>query len=435
MKIFTKTLITTAVTLGMGNALAAPYEIIDLGKIEGGTNSFAYGINDAGEVVGYGDGPLGVDSDGNEFLDFTSHGIQFLSPGIIDLGELEGGRESFALSINNNGVIVGYSDEVRVEEDDAGEEQSIRENFAVIFNSGTLNKIPGLDSLTGARAFDINDNNYVVGTGQFDLDAEDSDPAVERGFVVNSTDGTELTVLPSLTPESTTRTSTALSINNNGQIVGWSQQDQDSGFVARAFLTTVANAQELTELPNIDTPYTVAIDINNNGVIIGFAQAANNTVNTISFVYNPETDTELTTLPYFSNNFNSSKANAINDSGQIVGQALVSAPSTGLNTGYLYEDNELKDLNNLIPCDSGWRIDNATNINNMGEIIGYGLRAEVIDGETVNEVRAFKLKPTGGSVEVCETPDEGDNNEPSGGSWSFFSLSLLALFGIRRKYK
>ncbi|NVJ68247.1 MAG: hypothetical protein HWE16_17310, partial [Gammaproteobacteria bacterium] len=107
---FTKTLLATSISLAVGTAVAAPYEIIDLGKIEGGTISFAYGLNNSGEVVGYGDGPLGVDSDGNNFLDFTSHGIHFTSSGAIDLGELDGGLASFAFDINDNGVIVGYSD-------------------------------------------------------------------------------------------------------------------------------------------------------------------------------------------------------------------------------------------------------------------------------------------------------------------------------------
>ncbi len=435
---FTKTLLASAITFATTTAIAAPYEIIDLGKIEGGTLSFAYGLNNSGEVVGYGDGPLGVDSDGNSFFDFANHGIQFTPSGAIDLGELEGGLASFAFEINDNGLIVGQSDELRTETDENGNDFDVRETFAVVFDSGTLTKIPGLDDLKNTRVFSVNNNGVVSGTGQYDVDPDDDSAAVERGFVVNAIDGTGFGLLPSLTADSADRVSNALSINDSGQVVGWSQLDLDSGgFVTRAILTTIDDPAELIELPNIDTPYMIARDINNNGVIVGLAQAANNTINTVSYIYNPDSDSEPTLIPYFSDRFDSSVANAINDNNQVVGQALVSVPTTGINTGYIYEDGELKDLNALIPCNSGWRIDNATNINNMGEIVGYGVRTEVVDGENVVEVRAFKMVPSGGSVEVCESPDNGggdDDNSSSGGVMSIFGLIALTLIYWRRKF-
>ncbi|WP_251359566.1 DUF3466 family protein [Kangiella sp. TOML190] len=431
-RLFIKTLIASAVTFGLGFAMAAPYEIIDLGKVEGGTNSFAYGINNAGEVVGYGNGPLSEDENGNLVREFNSHALFFLDSGVLDLLALEGGIASVALSINDGGVIVGYSDEVRTETTDEGNEIEIRENFATIFNGSGITKIPGLDELTGAKAFDINNSGIVVGNAFVDLDDDDTTPNVNRGFVVNSSNGEGLVVLPSLREDPDGGQTHPLSINDNGDIVGWTQYDEDSDSAGiRGFLTNVSDPAQLEELPNIGTLVTIASDINNNGVIVGYARRRSNSTRTVAFKYDPATDNELKQLPYFDSDYDNATANAINDNEQIVGQALVSVPTAGLNTGFLYEDGQLKDLNDLIPCDSGWRIDSATNINNNGEIIGYGLREDVIDGETMFEVRAFKLEPTGDAVEVCETPDEDDSD--GGGSFSWFGLSLLALFGLRRK--
>ncbi len=411
-------------------AFAAPYDIIDLGKVEGGTNSFAYGINNTGETVGFGNGPLTTNSDGDQVREFGSHAIQFADAGLVDLGALVDGTNSFALSINDSGVIVGYSDETRTETDSDGNQTQVTENFATMFNSGVVTKIPGLTGLTQTRVFNINNNDFVVGTGRVDIDPDDSVVAVERGFVIN-TAGTGLEIMPSLTVDSVARQSHALSINDMGNIVGWSEADVDGVLVVRAFMTSVNAATTLEELPNLGTRVTIARDINNQGVIVGSARHSTNSSRTVAFVYDSTNDSELTRLPFFESRFDNAIANAINDSGQIVGQALVSVPTSGINTGFLYENNELKNLNNLIPCDSGWRIDNATNINNNGEIIGHGLRTEVVAGETINEVRAFKLMPTGGTIEICETPDEGNNS--SGGSFSWLVLGLLGLFGLRRR--
>ena len=75
----------------------------------------------------------------------------------------------------------------------------------------------------------------------------------------------------------------------------------------------------------------------------------------------------------------------------------------------------------MIPCDSGWKLVEATSINNSGQIVGFGVK----DGE----IRAFRLDPTGGSVETCETEEEPKSG---GGSMPILMLLILGSLAFRR---
>jgi probable HAF family extracellular repeat protein len=65
--------------------------------------TFAYGINDHGQVVGFGyiQGQNGV---------ALAHAFLYTSGRLLDLGTLQGYTSSVATGINNRGEIVGYCD-------------------------------------------------------------------------------------------------------------------------------------------------------------------------------------------------------------------------------------------------------------------------------------------------------------------------------------
>ena len=77
-----------------------------------------------------------------------------------------------------------------------------------------------------------------------------------------------------------------------------------------------------------------------------------------------------------------STAYGINDRGQVVGYSVTSSSDPH---AFLW-DGVMKDLNSLIPENSGWVLTEAMDINNKGQILGTGR----FHGHT----RAFLLTPT-----------------------------------------
>jgi probable HAF family extracellular repeat protein len=86
---------------------------------------------------------------------------------------------------------------------------------------------------------------------------------------------------------------------------------------------------------------------------------------------------------------------AVNNHGQIVGHAQCIA-SGGSLAGFLWQDGTMYNLNHLIPPGSGWDLIKATDINDAGQIVGFGLAP---GGEYL---RAFLLVPADTPVNVPE---------------------------------
>ena len=208
--------------------------ITDLGTL-GGSFSFANGINDSGQVVGFsstaGDATVGA------FL--YSGGV------MTNLGSL-GGSASEANGINASGQVVGYSSEAG-----SATELAFLYSGGVMTNLGTLggdNSLP-----TG-----INDAGQIVGSS-----ATADDPAGDA-FLYS---GGVMTDLGTLGGDN----SGAYAINASGEVVGTSATTGDAAFDAFLY-TTSSGMIDLNSLLPAGSGWSlqVATAINDSGLVVGF---------------------------------------------------------------------------------------------------------------------------------------------------------------------
>jgi probable HAF family extracellular repeat protein len=174
--------------------------------------------------------------------------------------------------------------------------------------------------------------------------------------------------------------SAALAINGADLIVGFSSAEING--VAHAFVYTDG---VMTDIHPATESY--AMDVNNPGQVVGdFLTADQSAFH--AFLYSTGNFTDLGSA-----GSPETVAFAINDPGQVVDITLI--PFDSVCSGvpcieykqhaFLYNNGRIADLNNLIPENSGWELTWAFDVNNLGQIVGYGL----VNGK----FRAYLLTP------------------------------------------
>lgn len=325
-------------TIALSTVSTTPaYIITDLGTL-GGNAGEAKSINNAGDVTGY---------------SFTSSGENFAflyrNGQMQNLGKL-GNYGSNANAINNNGDVVGSSTNL------SGSHHAFLKPYnQPMQDLGSLNFL-------GSYGLGINDNADVVGQ-LYSHSGSRAFLKLHNGQIQN------LGTLPG------GNRSFAIAINNNGDIAGYSTNS--TGF-EHAFLYRNGSMLDLGTLPNHVRTY--AYGINNNGDVVGYSADSNGFSR--AFLYRNGQMQNLGTL-----GGNYSQAEAINNNGDIVGH---SQNSTGQNKAFIYGNGQMQNLNNLIPANSGWELVYAKDINDSGQIVGWGYRNY--------QARLFLLTPTETSV-------------------------------------
>jgi probable HAF family extracellular repeat protein len=333
----------TAISLTASkSALAASlYSVTDLGALTGEANSFAYDINDSGEVI--------INSSGGSGSFLYSNGsLQKISP-------LSGYNSLAVLAINNLGQVLGNSG---------------FDNNVFIYTAGTTQSI-GINGI----AYDINDSGEVVGgtTGGGTFPKL----AFPYGAAFLYSNG-QTTIINKNLEENYV----AYGVNNLGQVVGI------FGSPSRAFLYDKGIITNLGVLPGDDENYSSAQDINDSGRVVGVS-GLTGVSDGRAFLYSSSTGLQnlgrLRSTDLFSGGV------GINNLGQVVGY---SGTFNDLKA-FIYSDNTLYDLNDLIApgLDTGFTLRAASAINNNGQIVGYG----TVNGES----HAFLLTPVS-SVSVAE---------------------------------
>jgi len=224
---------------------------INLGTL-GGNHSSALSINNTGQITGqaYNNSGYGLAC----LFDPTGRGAN-INLGIFGL--FGGGRESSALYINDNGQIVGWA------------EKYINYNYyrhACLFDPTGNGHNIDLKTLGGntSTAISINDNGQIVG---------DSDIGIgdlRHACLFNATGNGNNEDLWTL--GGNYLCSRATSINNNGKIVGFSYRYSPYGLFpgSRACLFDSTGNHINIDLGTIASyEYSQALSINDNGQIVG----------------------------------------------------------------------------------------------------------------------------------------------------------------------
>lgn len=153
--------------------------------------------------------------------------------------------------------------------------------------------------------------------------------------------------------------SRAWDVNDAGQVVGIGYRDG----TPRAFL--VENGV-VSDLGDFGGDSTSALAINQAGVIVGGADDANNVSH--AFLYRDGAMIDLGTL--YPNC--TTAATALNDTGMVVGVGTYASTS---DTAFVWRNGVMMDLNALLDPASGWHIDDARGINDIGQIAAHGCNA------------------------------------------------------------
>src|SRR5215831_2012479 len=361
-----------AVAAGLPAAAAAPaaaattYTITDLGSLGGGVTR-GLAINASGQVTGDSVSsqlvqvPCPPQKYGGAKKCFTHPDDAFVwgNGTMTGLGTL-GGNFSQGVAINGSGEVVGSS---------SGKSPGTGGAF--------LSNGHGMHQLSApAVAYGINDSGQIAGQCRNTQLLQSYACVVSSNGAITalpesnpSIECLEINTIPGITPA-------AVAINN-GQILG------------NCFLNTavVWTNDTPTVLPTLGGGSSTGTAISGNGQVVGTSQTSTGAED--GFLWSNGTMTDL------GSNFSPA---AVNDNGVIVGGQFVDSNGT------------LQNLNNLIPAASGYQIQNATGINDNGQILANA------DDTATGQTHALLLNSwPSRSPGLCRDSAQGRGSDASSG--------------------
>jgi len=314
-------------------AAAQTYKVIDLGTLPGGNLSNALGVNDQGEVVGLASNPSGFPI----AFRWTKAG------GMKALGTL-GGASSSAQSINDANQIVGQADINPAGFTDA-----------FLWQKGKMTPLGSLGgqlSRANAINYDPLTKTFTQIAGWSMVSDNSAYHAVIWDHTLNTT--TDLGTLGGTN-------SWGLGNNCNGQVVG--QSDTTVGGSADAFLWDPARGMQ--DLGTLGGDISWANAVNCSGMVVGTSYLFLMTEQH-AFL---STANGMLDLGTFGGTV--SEAYSINKYGKVVGFARTTGDTD--KHAFVWTANQgMKDLNNMIPANSGWDLQSANSISDSGKIAGAG---------------------------------------------------------------
>lgn len=238
----------------------------------------------------------------------------------------------------------------------------------------------------------------------------------------------------------------ATAINNDGVAIGSISVPINSTFTQAA--AAFENGETIRLIEDDDLLPNVATSINDNGYIVGYQSVfVGSTVRTKMFVLNRNTEDLSFKDGFFINS--STFPRAMNNNNIVVGEGeSEGGQTTRRKHGFIYdiEADTFTNVNTLIECDSEFDIVGLNDINDSNEIIGDALVSRVLrdfrgniitssEGEVTNieSVVAVKLVPTGEAPSDCSSTEEDTNIERQGASAGYLTLFALLMVNVFRR--
>ncbi len=340
----------------------------DLGALPGGGSSASTWITPNGLIAGL--------SETGEFDPLfpgfpEEHAVLWQKGSIIDLGTLPaGGYESEANAVNSQGQVVGAA--LNTVPDANSMAQSTYwlyevpygyQTRAFIWEKGKMQDLGTLGTGTDAQAISINEAGQVIGWSYI---SSNPSPFCADGFL--TTDSFIWNKEGGMKDLGTLGGTCTLAgaLNARGQVVGSSNLTGDTQ--QHAFLWQNGSMQDLGG--SLGGDYTGAFALNYVGKSVGYAYLAGDSAYHAALWTGVGKMTDLGVVGKDACSF----AGAINAQTQVVG---ASSPTCVFDyaRAVLWEDGSLVNLNELIPDHSGFHVRVAENINDRGEIVANALDA------------------------------------------------------------
>ncbi len=321
------------------------YQVTDLGVLQGDTGSAAFSVNASGQVTGCSD----TSTSQSNLCAFVlpSHAFLWSGGDMRDLGTLQGDDLSIGFYVSDSDDVVGFSGNTQ-----SGDGHGFlwTKKSGKMIDLGTL---PGGDAYSDADA--INSKGVIVGESLVSNGNVHGVVWKKNGGKYHIRDIGGLPHALYTVP---------YYINNENQVVGVAYFNKNETNCHGVLWSQTGRWKDLGTLPGGKNSF--AAWINDSGVIAGMATSARFPKGEAIYWDASGKIQPIGTLKGGTSSF----ADMITDTGEVVGHSTVKG---GDNHAFLWSSTTgLKDLNDLIPSNSGWVLNAAYSINKSGQIVGYG---------------------------------------------------------------